>query len=106
MIERWCERDQRFFNEREWRLHRTLCKEHSTTALYLILNIPPSGGSCNLLLREADEAPDPYQFTRGEGQCMVFKLEEADYSNEFGDAVNDGRFLADFNAGYFNLEVR
>ena len=60
--------------------------------LYLVLHIGPLGFDY-AAIRLMTEKPDPYYFTRGEGQAMVFEKVDGDYSTEFSAALRDGRVM-------------
>ena len=51
-----------------------------------------------------DNSPDPYIFTRGEGQALVFKLTSADCSNDFLEALDSGEFPGHY-PGYHRVLI-
>jgi hypothetical protein len=71
--------------------------------LYLVLTISPCGLS-DMDIIFLDEEPDPYHYTRGEGQAMVFELKTWDFSMNFLKAVQDGRFFNDYGKHRYQVE--
>jgi len=72
--------------------------------LYLVLNISAIGLK-RVEIIFVDQTPDPYHYTRGEGQCLIFKLSNFDCSNEFNKALEDGRFYKDIGKIFYNVNI-
>lgn len=73
----------------------------------LLMYIGPLGGACEFKLFTDDAAlPEAISFTHAEGQAFIFNCMDEDTSTEFARAIEDGRFIKDFNAGKFELKVR
>ena len=76
-----------------------------TKHLYLEIYIGPLGLQ-NVCFRLLDKKPDPRHAARGEGNCLVFKLVDGDYSTEFYEALQNGDVMKDVGNKfiYANLE--
>ena len=73
--------------------------------LYLVFTISPVGLS-NTQIVLKDEKPDPFSYTRGEGQCFVFKLSDFDCSTEFHKALLDKRFFNAYGNTFYNVDIK
>lgn len=78
-------------------------KKKRMKPIYLIFQIGPTLDWTSISF--TDKPRDPSSYTRGEGQCMIFKLKTWDYSTEFHKAVEDGRFLQDFGQRTFPVKM-
>jgi len=72
--------------------------------LYLLLNISPVGLK-NVQIILKDEKPDPYSYTKGEGQSLVFKLVDFDSSTEFYKALFDNRFYETYGKIFYEINM-
>ena len=74
---------------------------------YLIIYIS-SAGAKYTTFKLTNKKPDAAQFTRGEGNCLIFRLIDGDYSTAFYDALQDGTIMnqiGDFHIeGSINIE--
>jgi len=72
--------------------------------LYLITMISPIGLK-HVSFKLTNDKPDPYRYTRGEGNCLIFKLVDRDYSTEFFKALEDGRIMNDVGEYYIEADL-
>lgn len=70
--------------------------------LYLEIYIAPWGLS-SVTFRLSHIKPDPKRTARGEGNCLVFRLVDGDYSTPFYEALNDGTIVKDI--GDFSIRA-
>lgn len=73
-------------------------------SLYLILHISPWGFS-HTELRFQVKKPDPARIARGEGNCLIFKLTDGDYSPAFATALSSGEFISNYGDFDFSLDL-
>lgn len=78
--------------------------KRQSPSLYLVLTIGP-GGLKFSDIRFFERKPDPRDIAHGEGQCMVFKLNNWDASNNFADALFNGTFLNDMKDKIFDVDL-
>lgn len=71
--------------------------------MYLIMHIGPAGLKWTRL-RLTGAKPDPKEFTHGEGQCLVFKLDDWDCSMAFAKAIEDGVFIKDLGEKFYDFD--
>lgn len=69
---------------------------------YLLIFIPPWGLS-SVKFRISHKKPNPREWTRGEGNCLVFRLVDGDYSTVFYQALQDETIMNDI--GDFSIEA-
>lgn len=76
-------------------------KKHVKPSLKLIMHIGPLGLEHTEISLTNRENIDPYSYTKGEGQCLIFDLIDFDTSNEFSKALHNGDFLK-YYGNYFH----
>ena len=78
----------------------------SAPELYLLVTVGPTGLNWMSARVFASKPENLYAFTRGEGQALLFRLENCDCSAEFYEALQSGAFAADLGGRYFEFDLR
>lgn len=62
-------------------------------------------GFSSVEFRFQNKKPDPARKARGEGNCLIFKLSDGDYSSGFYDAIQNGDFLKAYGDFDFSFDI-
>lgn len=69
--------------------------------IYLTVYISPAGAKYTTF-ELTYKKPNPAHWTRGEGNCLVFRLVDGDYSTNFYEALENGTIMDQI--GNFHIE--
>jgi hypothetical protein len=84
-----------------------MAKKAKKPRCYLLVTIGPLGFNYPADVRWLSEPPkNLYQYTRGEGQALLFKLENYDVSTNFGAALLSGEAQDAYGKRAFNLVMK
>lgn len=72
--------------------------------LYLEVYIGPTGFNW-MEFRVLDKKPDPEHRTHGEGNCLIFRLVDGDYSTNFFEALKDGELMRTIGNKFFHADI-
>jgi len=72
--------------------------------IYLIVYISPAGAKYTTF-RLTHKKPDPAEYARGEGNCLIFRLVGGDYSTNFYNALNDGTIMDQIGEFYIEGSI-